>query len=75
MLQGVHYVHPEHANFVHKSPDISILPSASLALSGWCYADFHGAVNFAITEFSEVRSRLRLVAPCLWWKWIIHYFS
>jgi hypothetical protein len=26
-----------------------------LALSGWGYADFHAGVNFAITEFSEVR--------------------
>ena len=32
MLQGVSYVHPEHADFVRKSPDMSILPSASLAL-------------------------------------------
>jgi hypothetical protein len=52
MLQGVSYVRPEHANFVHKSPDMSILPSASLALSGWGYADFHDAVNFALTEFT-----------------------
>ena len=57
MLQGVFYVHPEHANFVHKSPDMSILASASLALSGWGYADFHGAVNFALTEFDGVESR------------------
>jgi hypothetical protein len=28
-----------------------------LALSGWGYADFHAAVNFAITEFYEVRSQ------------------
>jgi hypothetical protein len=27
------------------------------ALSGWGYADFHYAVNFALTEFSEVRVR------------------
>ena len=27
-----------------------------LALWGWGYADFHAGVNFAITEFSEVRS-------------------
>ena len=27
-----------------------------LALSGWGYADFHAGVNFAITEFSEVRN-------------------
>ena len=26
-----------------------------LALSGWGYADFHAGVNFAITEFSELR--------------------
>ena len=26
-----------------------------LALSGWGYADFHAGVNFAITEFYEVR--------------------
>jgi len=25
-----------------------------LALSGWPDADFHGAVNFGFTEFSEV---------------------
>ena len=54
MLQGVFYVHPEHANFVRKSPDMSMLASASLALSGWGYADFHGAVNFALTEFDGV---------------------
>jgi hypothetical protein len=52
MLQAVYYVHPEHANFVRKSPDMSMLASASLALSGWGYADFHGAVNFALTEFT-----------------------
>ena len=27
-----------------------------LALSGWGYADFHAVVNFAFTEFSEVRA-------------------
>jgi hypothetical protein len=54
MLKGVSYVHPEHANFVDKSLDMGILPSASLALSGWGYADFHGAVNFALTEFDGV---------------------
>ena len=32
-----------------------------LALSGWGYADFHAGVNFAITEFSEVR-----IAPVRW---------
>jgi hypothetical protein len=26
-----------------------------LALSGWGDTDFHGAVNFRFTEFSEVR--------------------
>jgi hypothetical protein len=31
------------------------------------------SANFALTEFSEVRSRLRLVAPCLWWKGILHF--
>jgi hypothetical protein len=27
-----------------------------LALSGWGYADFNAAMNFALTEFSEVRT-------------------
>src|ERR671911_355577 len=26
-----------------------------LALSGWCYTDFHASVNFAFWAFSEVR--------------------
>src|SRR5215203_6595925 len=39
-----------------------------LALSGWGYADFHDAANFAITEFSEVRTKFWAVASCRWWK-------
>src|SRR5215204_1203287 len=34
---------------------MSIPSSASLALSGRGYADFHVGVNFALTEFYEVR--------------------
>jgi hypothetical protein len=34
-------------------------------LSGWSCADFHGAVNFAFTEFSEVRlERMLRSSPC-----------
>jgi hypothetical protein len=33
-----------------------------LTLSGWGYADFHAGVNFAITEFSEVRRSLGALA-------------
>ena len=33
------------------------------------WAVWAGAMlNFAITEFSEVRARLRMVAPCIQWK-------
>jgi hypothetical protein len=35
--------------------DVGILRLEHLDLSGWGYADFHAVVNFAITEFSEVR--------------------
>jgi hypothetical protein len=37
--------------------DMSIPLLASPGLSGWGCADFHAGVTFAITEFSEVRSR------------------
>jgi len=37
---------------------MSIPSPAVLALSGWGYADFHVGVNFALTEFSEVRQEL-----------------
>jgi hypothetical protein len=37
-------------------PDEMRVPSsASLALSGWGYTDFHASVNFAFIEFYEVR--------------------
>ena len=35
--------------------DISIPLLGYRALSGWGYADFHASVNFAFTEFYEVR--------------------
>ncbi|MBA3490694.1 MAG: hypothetical protein H0T55_01275 [Rubrobacteraceae bacterium] len=35
-----------------------------LALSGWGYADFHAGVNFAITEFSEVRPQKLPLGIC-----------
>ncbi len=35
---------------------ISIPLPEPLARSGWGYADFHAGVNFALTEFSEVRN-------------------
>jgi hypothetical protein len=50
----VFLMYTPNTNFVHKRSDMGILPSASLALSGWGYADFHGAVNFALTEFDGV---------------------
>jgi hypothetical protein len=37
-----------------RSPDMSILSSASLALPGRGDALFHGAMNFALTEFDGV---------------------
>lgn len=41
-------------------PDGTSIPLlARLALSGWGYTDFHAVVNFAFTEFSEVRSGFR----------------
>jgi hypothetical protein len=48
---------------------------AVLALSGWGYADFHAAVNFAQTEFSEVRTQKKgagqalIVLLAVWWSW------
>ena len=47
---------------VHKKPNIHrnmTTPPADLALSGRPSADVHGVVNFAITEFSELRVILR----------------
>src|SRR5829696_8407760 len=65
MPQGVSYVH--HANLYIRNlilGSMSIPSSASLALSGWGYTDFHASVNFAFFgdsanfafwAFSEVR--------------------
>jgi hypothetical protein len=35
--------------------DMGIPLPEHVALSGWGYADFHAGVNFALTEFYEVR--------------------
>src|SRR5215208_6153511 len=59
MLQGVSYVQNSAVyirNLILGS--MSIPSSASLALSGWGYTDFHASVNFAFWGFSEVRSPL-----------------
>jgi hypothetical protein len=52
------------------------IPSpAVLALSGRPDADFHGIVNFAYTEFSEVRTQKKgagqalIVLLAVWWSW------
>jgi hypothetical protein len=42
----------------HNALRVSILHLEHLAVSGWPDADFYGAVNFALTEFYEVRQEL-----------------
>src|SRR5215203_1622752 len=43
--------------------DMDIPLRRLLGLSGWGYADFNAGVNFALTEFSEVRYRRLLISP------------
>src|SRR5215218_9949662 len=54
VLQCPSYVHAEHADFVHKESRYEHPLFGVPGLSGWGNALFHGAMNFALTEFSRV---------------------